>query len=238
MAEAKDPAKKILAESSRINLSDYYVAGRSLQEFINAVQSVSVDDYQDRSLYDRMRTDATIGTIIDMYVSDALIKDYAKNRMCWPEVEATDDGYGHTLQKELENFLYEQVNIEDYLPSIASRLFSYGSSPVRLGFATKLEDTQNSLYHESEQFVKLKRSEAKEVSMKQLCEMVDSDKKIFERFKHNKHELIKKLTESGVNLKEEKLVFIDQGVDGRWYIELLPSSQSRRRYACSAQEGT
>ena len=84
--------KKILTETSRINLSDYYVAGRSLQDFINAVQSVSIDDYQDRSLYDRMRTDATIGTIIDMYVSDALVKDRAKNRMCWPEVEPTEDG--------------------------------------------------------------------------------------------------------------------------------------------------
>lgn len=70
MAE-KSITQKVLNETNRVNISEYYIAGRSLQDFINAVQSVNINDYQDQALYDRMRTDATIGAIVDMYVSDA-----------------------------------------------------------------------------------------------------------------------------------------------------------------------
>lgn len=222
--------QKILNETNSINVADYTIGGRSLSEFLQAVNQVSASSYQNNAIYDRMRNDATISTVIDLYVSDALTVDPQRNRICWVEVESDDNSgtLASDFEEELHEFLYSHINIEEALRIITPRLVSYGAAPVQLNFISNVEDETWNLFKpnfneseaiNSENVATFDTFKQRKSTLLEDGKMADANvKKLLVEDK-------KFLKESeGSNLKEDDLVIKRKQYQGRWYIEYIPTN--------------
>lgn len=217
--------QKILKETNQINVADYTIGGRSLTEFLQAINQVSIQSYQNNEIYDRMRNDATISTVIDLYVSDALTVDPQRNRICWAEVEADDTSgtLASDFEEEIHEFLYSHINIEEALRIITPRLVSYGAAPVQLNFISNVQDQTWNLfkdtYKESDEyasfdiFAKRKATLLEDGKMAdyKVLKLLDGDKKLLNESEEN-------------NLSEDDLKIKRKQYQGRWYVEYLPSN--------------
>lgn len=213
-----------------------YVAGMPVNTFMEFVHDVSATS-DDKLTYDKMLNDGTVSNIINAYMSDLVVRDKVTNHVC--NVICDDP----QLVEELENFLFDDICIDDLLYVLALRCFCYGCAPVELLSIDSVTDDQWQLYSEA-----VKESikgislleDTKNVfqeDVKKLKENVDYDLPSFkevltEALNSNKiegkqkRENARKLIES-FDLKEDQLNIVQRGFRKRWYLNIYPSWQLR-----------
>jgi len=197
MNERLDEAVGKVEEGS-LQTSKTFVAGMSMNSFLNFVHGVQFNDLNDKQLYDKMLNDATVSNVIGAYVSALVVRDNKSNHVC--EVLSDDT----KLVNELNKFLFDILDIDNHLSGIALRCLAYGCSPVELCQIDSVSDKQWSLFSES----------------KDLKTRGD----ILESFKSATREsLLESLTvDKTKKLTEDVLTSFVYNKKMRWYLNLLP----------------
>lgn len=136
-----DKLDTVLNESS-IKSAKAYVAGMSINTFMDFIHGTDVTSANDKLVYDQMMSDGTVSSIINAYMSDLVVRDKITNHVCNIVSDDID------LVEELSSFLYNDLKIDDILYSIALRSFCYGCSPVELCSIDPVTDRQWELYSE------------------------------------------------------------------------------------------
>lgn len=133
--------KQILQEAVAQNAK---IAGIDSYHFIRGLRHIDMSDYNVDMMYDKMIDDSIISSAINMWIEDSLQVDPQHNEIFWVEVNSTDDDVekqlAKGLQKELNGFLHEDLNMNANLPNILRRILIYGSVAGRLDFIDRLED--------------------------------------------------------------------------------------------------
>lgn len=137
-----DKIDVVLKESS-VKSNQAYVAGMSINSFMDFIHGTEVSSANDKLVYDQMMNDGTVSSVINAYMADLVVRDKVTNHVC---NIVSDDA---KLVEELESFLYDDIKIDDNLSTIALRCFCYGCSPVELCSIDSVTDKQWELYVES-----------------------------------------------------------------------------------------
>lgn len=132
----------VLNESS-VKANQSYVAGMSINSFMDFIHGTEVSSANDKLVYDQMMNDGTVSSVINAYMADLVVRDKVTNHVC--NIISDDT----KLVEELESFLYDDIKIDDNLSTIALRCFCYGCSPVELCSIDSVTDKQWELYVES-----------------------------------------------------------------------------------------
>ena len=231
-----EKAVKVVLDENYTPTQKSFVAGMPVNTFMEFIhESASTSD--DKSTYDKMLQDGTVSNVVNAYMSDLVVRDKVTNHVC--SVICEDPH----LVEELETFLYEDLDIDNILYTIALRMFCYGCSPVELCSIDSVTDDQWKLYSEAiknkvrgvslveetknafgEKVTKLKENANLELpSFKEvLNEALDTGKIKGKQ----KIENTKRLIES-MDLKEDQLNIVQKGFKKRWYINLYPSWRIR-----------
>lgn len=215
------------------------VRGVQSYNFIQAMRRLDSTVLFDLDIYDRMMGDGVVSSAIDLIVEDALQIDTQKGKICWIELETSDeknmskeekeniDG----LQQELMNFLHKEVKIEELLPAIGKRILVYGDSPIRLEYIDKLEDDktilvknesegspENNFLSEAEEFFKSNN----------YSEYYKDHKTNWVNYLHNSHKLneaeekdIYDVIDPEAQTSQDGLRQIEMKPLGRYYVELV-----------------
>ena len=137
-----DKIDVVLKESS-VKSNQAYVAGMSINSFMDFIHGTEISSANDKLVYDQMMNDGTVSSVINAYMADLVVRDKVTNHVC---NIVSDDA---KLVEELESFLYDDIKIDDNLSTIALRCFCYGCSPVELCSIDSVTDKQWELYVES-----------------------------------------------------------------------------------------
>lgn len=133
---------KVLEESA-IKSNHAYVAGMSINTFMDFIHGTNITNENDKLVYDRMLEDGTVSSVINAYMADLVVRDKITNHVC--NVISDDND----LVEELSAFLYDDLKIDDNIGTIALRTFCYGCSPTELCSIDSVTDKQWELYTES-----------------------------------------------------------------------------------------
>lgn len=179
---------KVLNEKA-IKTQDAFIAGMSVSNFLSYVHgNDNTNSLNDKLTYDKMMSDGTVSSIINAYMSDLVVRDKVTNHVCNVLSDDTD------LVEELSDFLYNQIQIDDNLPTIALRCFCYGCAPTELESIDSVTDKQWELYTES------------------VMKEIKGSSNLSESLKSN---LSKEI------LKEDVLNITKRNIRKRWYINIL-----------------
>lgn len=231
-----DKAVKVVLEENSNLTQNSYVAGMPVNTFMEFVHEASATS-DDKLTYDKMLQDGTVSNIINAYMSDLVVRDKVTNHVC--NVICDDP----QLVEELENFLFDDLGIDDMLYTLTLRCFCYGCAPTELLSIDSVTDDQWKLYSEAvkeklkgvslledgtnvlnEPITKLKESVELELpSFKEILNEALDEGKIKGK---QKVENTKKLLES-FDLKEDQLNIIQKGFKKRWYLNIYPSWRLR-----------
>lgn len=132
----------VLNEST-VKANHAYVAGMSINTFLDFIHGTETLNENDKVIYDQMMDDGTVSSVINAYMADLVVRDKITNHVC---NVVSDDS---KLVEELSSFLYDDIKIDDNLSTLGLRCFCYGCAPIELCSIDSVTDKQWELYSEA-----------------------------------------------------------------------------------------
>lgn len=203
-----EAVEKTLNEKS-YETNKSFVAGMSLSQFSDFIHSDQMSDLNDKALYDEMLLDATVRNVIDAYVSEIVVRDSNTNHIC--SVISEDS----KLVDELNNFLFDNINIDLLANTIVLRMLAYGCAPCELSHIDSVTDAQWQLFSESGINIDLDN-----MTSEALLESIAGKNKSLFLKDSSKGRKLRTLPSN--TLKEDVLELRKKQFPTRWYLNQLP----------------
>ena len=193
--------KEQLDVSTLLNLP-YYNSVQRLQNMGTTKGQYSITDEVKKS----MLKDPIISRVINMWISDTLSKDALTHEVYLVDVAKEDDEVTDDEINQINdaiNYLRENSNLDEILPTILYNIIVWGSSSAKLGFVDGYEDTNIKLFESNKKKLLTETEKWTDEDKKNLLEAPNYDDYLDDDTTKKKRKKITRLS-------------------GRYFIELMP----------------